>query len=205
MRHFITCAALLLLPPAFTQAQEPKFTVKIDQVRVGFRAYGNDDVGQFKVGMWSPVYVDVTAGAKGVRAAEPDKAPILEFESTDSEGVGTFYRLPIALDANETRTFMGYARAGNIDAASKIGVKLKWDGKSFEPRGTQRGAPLMDLTAHVYLSLGARLPDLRDTLVVLAKIPNQPNQDLDNRGTGIRHAVFENDAARLPEHWFGYE
>src|SRR5262245_22271051 len=124
MRFFLTCVALLLSPLAIAQAQEAKFTVKLDQNRVGFRAYSNEDAGQYKVGMWSPVYVEITAGPKPVRAAEPDKTPILEVECADSEGVGTYYRIPIALDANEVRTFMLYARPGNLGIDSKISVKL---------------------------------------------------------------------------------
>src|SRR5947209_17131835 len=105
---FLGCVIWLLLSPYAIHAQpqeKPKFLVRIDQVRVGFRAYNaGDGAGQFKVGMWAPVYVDVTAGPKGMPAKNPP--PYLEFECTDSEGVGTSYRVPVSLDANETRTFI---------------------------------------------------------------------------------------------------
>ncbi len=205
MRHLLTCAVVALCLPVFAQAQEAKFAVKIDQYRVGFRPYGNEDPGQFKVGLWTPVYVDVSAGPKPVRPQDQDRIPILEFECTDSEGVGTYYRVPVALDANETRTLMGYARPGSIDTAGKIGVRLRWEGKTYDPRSSQRGMPILDLTAHLYLSAGSRIPDLREALVLLAKRANQPIQDLESRDTGSRQAVFETDAARLPEQWFGYE
>src|SRR5271165_2349544 len=61
---FVGTLFCLLLYPAFAQAQaeqKPKFLAKIDQVRIGFRSYGgNETGGQFKTGMWVPVYVDVT-------------------------------------------------------------------------------------------------------------------------------------------------
>src|SRR6266478_6249371 len=101
--QYLCCGVLALLLPTLVRAQQqekPKFLVKIDQVRVGFRAYNaNDGAGQFKVGMWAPVYVDVTAGPKGVPASNPP--PYLEFETSDSEGVGTFYRVPVTLEPNE--------------------------------------------------------------------------------------------------------
>src|SRR5947207_3270421 len=91
VRFYATLSSFLRLPvlilPALVQAQQPekpKFLVKIDQVRVGFRGYqANDGAGQFKVGMWAPVYVDITAGPKGVPAKNPP--PFLEFECGDSE------------------------------------------------------------------------------------------------------------------------
>lgn len=196
----VVAGALSAQPPA--QPEKPKFAVKIEQVRVGFRAYANDGNGQFKVGMWTPVYVDVLAGPKGVK--DPSAPPYLEFESSDSEGVGTYYRVPVTpLDPNEARTFIGYTKPGNYDTATKVGVTLNWDAKTFRAP-LQLGGPL-DLGAHVYLSLGSRIPDLRDALIsMLAPNPNIPAGD-QNRDTAPRHAVFETDPFRLPEHWFGYQ
>jgi hypothetical protein len=186
------------------QQDKQKFLVKIDQVRVGFRAYhANDGSGQFKVGMWCPIYVDVTAGPKGVPAKQP--MPYLQFECNDSEGVGTYYRVPVSLEPNESRTFMGYVKPGNYDTATRIGVTLHWDGKEFPYRGSQFGTPLFDLGAHLYLSLGSRIPDLREALLSLAQLPNLPPQDFNNRDTAPRHAAFETDPSRLPELWFGYQ
>ncbi len=198
---------LLLSGPVFAQAPEkPKFLVKIDQVRVGFRAYNpNDGTGQFKVGMWTPVYVDVIAGTKGVTVKDP--ASHLEFESTDSEGVGTYYRIPMtSMEPNEVRTFVGYTKPGNYETASKVGVTLRWDDRSFNAP-PQLGGPLGDLGSHLYLSLGSRIPDLREALISLKIGENQnvPLPEFDNRDTAPRYAAFETDPARLPEHWFGYQ
>ena len=205
-----TClfSVLVLLFPLLAQAQQqekPKFLVKIDQVRVGFRAYhANDGAGQFKVGMWTPVYVDITAGPKGVPLKDPPA--FLEFESTDSEGVGTFYRIhPVSLEPNEVRTFVGYTKPGNYETAGRIGVKLHWDEKTFEPRTSQLGAPLFELGSHLYLSLGSRIPDLREALLGLAQVPNMPPPDFNNRDTAPRYATYETDPLRLPELWFAYQ
>jgi hypothetical protein len=203
---WLSCALVVLILPTCLRAQEekPKFLVKIDQVRVGFRAYANDASGQFKVGMWTPVYVDITAGPKGVPLKDPPA--FLEFESTDSEGVGTFYRIhPVSLEPNEVRTFIGFTKPGNYETAGRVGVKLHWDEKTFEPRTQQLGAPLFELGAHLYLSLGSRIPDMREALLSLAQVPNMPPPDFNNRDTAPRYAAFETDPQRLPELWFGYQ
>src|SRR5688572_14713569 len=149
MRHTFFALAVLVLPAVLLaqppQQEKPKFLAKIEQVRVGFRTYNaNDGIGQFKVGMWTPVYVDVKAGLKGVPVRDPAAPPFLEFESSDSEGVGTFYRVPVALEPEEGRTFLGYTKPGNLDTASKVGVTLRWDDKTFTSP-PQMGTPLLDL------------------------------------------------------------
>src|SRR5688500_9818588 len=87
MQHTLGSVGVILLAlaaPLFAQQppakEKPKFLVKIDQVRVGFRAYANDATGQFKVGMWTPVYVDVIAGEKGVPVKDLASPPYLQFE-----------------------------------------------------------------------------------------------------------------------------
>src|SRR5439155_10561569 len=155
------------------------------------------------VGMWAPVYVDITAGPKGVPLKNPPA--FLELECTDSEGVGTYYRVPVSLEPNESRTFTGYVKPGSYDTARGIGVTLHWDDKTFPYRQTQSGMPLFELGAHLYLSLGSRIPDLREALLSLAQNPNLPPQGLEDRDTSPRHAAFETDPQRLPELWFGYQ
>ena len=219
MRYSISsCVAFVLVvglffplhaqqPPA---KEKPKFLVKIDQVRVGFRTYNpQDGSGQIKVGMWTPVYIDITAGPKGMPLKDPANPAYLELECTDSEGVGTYYRVPIipTLDPNEPRTLMGYVKPGNYETAGKIGVTLNWDDKKFNAP-PQFGAPLMDLGAHLYLSIGSRIPDLREALLLLAKQQgkgNMQNLDFDNRDTAPWYAAFETDPNRLPDVWFGYQ
>jgi hypothetical protein len=212
MRHFFSMTGVLILTlssavpaqPPQEKKEKPKFPVKIDKVRVGFRTYVNDEAGQFKVGMWTPVYVDIIAGAKGVRGKDPASPAYLEFESADSDGVGTYYRIPVAMEPNEVRTFIGYTKPGNYDTAGKIGVTLNWDEKTFRaPPQVQQ--PLLDLGGHVYLSLGSRIPDLRSALLSLAQMPDMPPQDFNMRETAPRYATFETNPDRLPEHWFGYQ
>jgi hypothetical protein len=205
--RFLASSVLALFLCGLVSGQDgekPKFLAKIDLVRVGFRAYNAaDGSGQFKVGMWAPVYVDVTAGPKGVPPKNP--MPELKFECTDSEGIGTSYRVPISLEPNETRTFLGYVKPGNYDTATRIGVTLHVDDKTIPYRAVQMGAPLFDMGAHLYLSLGSRIPDLRDALLSLAQVPNQPPPDINNRDTAPRYAAFETDPQHLPDLWFGYQ
>jgi len=135
---------------------------------------------------------------------DPAAPPFLEFKSNDSEGVGTYYRVPISLEPNESRTFIGYTKPGNSDTGSKIEVSLHWDGKTYQAP-PQFGLPIQDLAGHLYLSLGSRIPDLREALVRMARNPQMQQLDLDNRETWPRFAVFEMDPSHLPESWFAYQ
>src|SRR5262245_42526818 len=93
MRHFTLILGGMLIanplvaqqpPPKDKEKEKPKFAVKLNQVRVGFRAFStNDGGGQFKVGMWTPVFVEIIAGQKGVAPKNPNAAFHLEFETAD--------------------------------------------------------------------------------------------------------------------------
>src|SRR5262245_22762807 len=117
---FVTFVALLALCwPESLRAQEdpdkkPKFLVKVEGVRVGFRNYNKNEGGQFKLGMWTPVFIDVRAGQKGVPPPDStSEAPFIKIESEDSDGVGTIYRIPVKLEPNEVRTFIAYTKPGS--------------------------------------------------------------------------------------------
>ncbi len=145
--------------------------------------------GQFKVGMWTPVYVDVSTGSG---AADRQPAAYLEIESADSEGVGTFYRVPVTLKPNETRTFVGYTKPGNFETAAKVGVTLHWNGKTSWKRRRSRGGPLDDLGAHLYLSLGSRDPRLARSAGELGSTsPMRLSAESSYGDTAPRYAAFE--------------
>lgn len=205
---------MLALPVSLLgqEKEKPKFVVKIDQVRVGFRPYAITDSGQFKVGMWTPVYVEVTAGAKGVLDKNPgdpvERRPHLRIETPDSEGVGTIYRMPIALEPNETRTFVAYVKPGNLSDAARLDISLHYDDRTYGVQ-QQVGSPIPRFGSQLYLTLGSRVPDLRDALVSLVPRNQGGNPQFvpepDARDTGLRVALFENDPHKLPDLWFGYQ
>ncbi len=170
--------ALLAAGPAAAQ-------VKVEQVRVGFRTHGGgeDTPGLYKLGLWAPVYVDLTAGPKGIGEGK------LLVETPDSEDIGTTFTTKIPkLDKKEKRTIVSYVRVGNSSSP-----KLTYQTEEGDKALSVQHMPL-DLAAHLYLSLGARLPDLDKALV---------EQQGDNLPT--RFAAFESDVGRLPAEWFGYD
>src|SRR5947209_14627904 len=118
MRYSLTLGlTLALLCPGLAGAQQIAIA-KIEKVRVGFRPYNeNVGFGRYKVGLWAPVYVEVTAGPNGL-GGEPK--PYLKIETPDFEDVGTIYYLPVVLDRNETRTFVAYAKTGNGNGEVKV-------------------------------------------------------------------------------------
>ncbi len=147
MRYLLPFLGLLLIPASLAaqDKEKPKFLAKVDRVRVGFQTYSaSDGGGQFQIGMWTPVHVDVIAGPNGILAKDPNSPPYLEFESSDSEGIGTFYRIPVSLEPNEARTFTGYTKPGNFESAAHVNVALHAEGKRFTT-SQQFGGPLPDL------------------------------------------------------------
>ncbi|MCI0641647.1 MAG: hypothetical protein L0Y72_27295 [Gemmataceae bacterium] len=227
MRHYKAVLVLLGLlalvsPLAAQDDKKPKFVVQIDKVQLGFRSFDPNAVtGQFKIGMWMPVYVEVTAGLKGVKV-DPNDPPYIQIESIDSEDVGTIYRIPvIGMEPLETRTFIGYTKPGHsMQQSELVKVSMYYDGRTYTPRG-QVGQPFFELNSAMYLSLGSRIPDMRDALARINRqfvggdkggpiMPGQPqgqgfDPGDDPRATGHRYACFEIDPAKLPDHWIGYQ
>jgi hypothetical protein len=207
MRQFLIFSGLLLLPATLHAQQEekPKYIIKIDRVRVGYRS---NNEGNFKAGFWIPVYVDISAGSKGAQVKDPKAAHFLEIKSNDSEGLPVFYRIPVptSLEPNEIRTFVGYTKPGNVDAGQNVEVLLFWDhGEYKSPRPV--GGPILELSSHLYVTLGSNIADLREALAFLAQNqnPGMPPQDINFRDTAPRYIAYENDVSLLPEHWFGYQ
>ena len=163
MRQFILLAAAVLLTAgAPLAAQEKKKKEKppiarINNVRVGFRSNQlNDSTERYKVGLWAPVYVTITAGEEGLPVKGQQEPSFLHIETIDSEDVGTIYTVqPIVLDANATQTFIGYVKTGNIGAEVKVALNV--GGRTFTapPR-----VNALALNHHLYLTLGGRLPDM---------------------------------------------
>lgn len=197
---------LLLALPGLAPAQ-PVPVAKIEHVRVGFRSYREQrDTGSFKVGLMTPVYVEITAGPNGVgprkEGAEP---PYITIHAADSEDVGTVYRIPqpVVLDPNETRTYLGYTKVGTM--SSEVRIKLH-EATARPIEATGERYPI-SVNNHLYLTLGTRLPDLPAALAALSGHDakgqvNNPNVGPNERS---RTVGFESDPNKLPDHWFGYQ
>ncbi|MBI3411437.1 MAG: hypothetical protein HY040_24175 [Planctomycetes bacterium] len=207
MRQHILALSIILLAAGSLHAQDefekiPKFTAKVTGVTVGFRSFDPTAVtGQFKLALWAPVYIDVWAGQKGIKKKA---APFLEVESFDTEGIGTIYRIPVdEMEKLDRRTYIAYTKPGSALGSSEVKVSLHYDGEVI-PGPEHRGSPAMPfLNNHLILSLGSKLPNLKEAFGLLN--PRAQNAEFDPFGVGARMAAFEFDVKRLPDLWFGYQ
>lgn len=192
----VLAALVSLIGPPRAGAQEPVRIARIDKANIGFRPY-NENVafGRYKVGLWAPVFVEITAGPEGLPASVQ---AYLEVETPDFEDVGTIYRTPVRIEPNETRTVVAYAKTGNGNGDVK--VTLHVGNRKFFPPPDRDMA--VDLGAHVYLALGRRVADLPEALT--AKDKDKPEQ-VQFQEERRRAVVFEDKVDRLPAHWFGYD
>lgn len=190
-----TLLSLVLIVPETAQAQRPK-GVKIDQIRVGFPHGGsknisNEDSSLFKAGFWTPVYVDITAGDKGIAKGE------LIVETTDSEDIPNNYTVSLPrLDPGEQATVIGYTRPGSIHGNFNIKVRVDKE----EDVSIRKNFSALDPNKVLYLSLGSRLGGLRNNL---PKQPDPEDEDLVTQVTSQPFSSMESVDA-LPTRWFAY-
>jgi hypothetical protein len=196
MRHLFALLTVVALSPSLAHAQPNK----IEKVRVGFRPYNEAaNFGRYKVGLWTPVYVEITAGDKGL--GKRGESPYVQIEAQDFEDVGTIYRVPVpVLEPGETRTVIGYTKSGN--ANGDIKVTLQVGNRTFNPPGDRDMA--MNLQGHVYLALGRRVADLPAALSKKKEDDKQDDFRFQDEGRQ-RAALFEDKVDMLPAHWFGYD
>jgi hypothetical protein len=189
MRIIGLAALTLLALPGLSPAQMP--AVRLDNPpRLGFQANVADTWGRFKAGLWAPVYVDLTAGSKGLPRCD------LVVETNDSDSLRNEYRTPVQLAPNESRTFVTYARPGDINP--RLGIRLRAGGEThtLSDAGVTVSAP--GLAEFLYVTIGTRSEDLHRALLEM-------KERADSTDTAPRWAGFEDHADRLPQQWFGYD
>jgi hypothetical protein len=209
-------AALLFALPTLAWSQNDRDLDRFDKpippgiksVRVGFRASATEEIvqpewmGRYKVGLMTPVTIEVEGGTHGLTPKKKtDPEAYLTIETNDSEDVGTIYRVaPVRVGPKETRVFIGYTKPGYMN--SDIKVRLHRGDERFTPPAG--GSLPLDVNSHLYLTLGARVPDLQVALQAL--LPHDERGNIrPGADTGFRFAGFESDLSRLPEAWYGYE
>ena len=189
------------------QEEKPKFLIKIDRVRVGYRSHTAK--ATFKAGFWIPVYVDIDRGLER-HADDQEPTHFLEIESNDSEGLPALlsYSVP-AVVSNPTKFAPSSAtpnRAMSMPAKMSRSHST-WDHREYKaPRPGRR--PLLELSAHLYLTLGSNIADLREALALLAQNQNRNACRPRYQFQGYRAQVCSptrTTSALLPEHWFGYQ
>jgi hypothetical protein len=190
--------------PSFAPAQDQRPTPpEISKIHVGFQTYHQEDHTAYKVGLWTPVYVDVFGGTEGLEPKADRIAPYLEIETVDSEDVGTIIRVPVNVKANDSTTFIGYIKTGRRGGGNEVRVTLRANGRAYPARPEHYWT--LDIDAHLYLTLGAKNTYLHQAVRAIGK-PADAKEPADAHfdPSNFRHVVYETMVKRLPETWFGY-
>src|SRR3984893_8084353 len=179
-----------LLAPARAQVA-PK--VQFDNIQIGFS--GAAEPGEVidprigaalhKAGIWTPVYVSITAGPDGITTGK------VVIEATDNDDVQNRYTIPFprgGLPEKEPFTFLTYTKPSGLQ--EKITVTIEADGKRFEKEQTVQSLGPGDV---LYLTVGSRLPHLRQALAPQNAEPSAVSQ--------VRFAYVDREVQALPNRW----
>ncbi len=186
MRLVCTLVALSLTC-GIADAEPPPPT--IDSARIGFPDARNQN-WITKFAAWSPV---------GVELSHTRGALQLAIESPDADGVLTILKTPLPQGATQAATYVRSAAGGEIT--------LHLEDESGKPVGEPfriRNLRAKDPLAYVVLSLGSRLPNFDLPKPATGTGSAEPEVGGPLRGGRIELAAIE-DAARLPDHWIGYD
>jgi hypothetical protein len=162
---------------------------RINECRVGFS-------GTYKVGHWTPVWVDV-AGADALTDAE------IEVTANDSDGVPATVSaaVPKSASPDSPATVQLATQVGRM--GSTIRVVLRSQGSEIDRADLPSGP-----AAHKEWAL-TDLPATGELIVGIGSVPFGmedafPPRDTHDGGI-VRRAVRLNQVAQLPSTWFGYD
>lgn len=190
-----------------TLAQQATFGVRVELQGAGFSRQGERQQFEFtsrmyKTGLWAPVYLTIVPAKEEPHLFLPRQKDgtaqgVAVFSVPDGEGDESSFSVPFSVhEEQKFRTIVtGYLRPGGLN--SEFAVTLYSGGKKFPL--TPQPFPSIELSDHLYLTLGGRLPELHEALIKLA------GGDPKERQTRPRYLAYEGDAGRLPTYWFGYE
>jgi hypothetical protein len=173
---------------ALAQKREP---VRITGMRVGYSLTAADS-GLFKAGAWTPVYLDLEAGAQGA-----DRGEVI-VEASDSDDIRNRYitALP-SMDPGEQTTIISYQRPAA--GSSEIVASVRIDGKVV---ASQEGnVPGLDYDKQLLLAIGSRLNHLRRAIIP----QGLKQEDAVLQDTGPRRVAVVGAVAQLPNNWFAYD
>jgi hypothetical protein len=196
---------LALIASAGTaQAQQPPpATFKQEQVDLGFMRYENSTESAFKSGLWTPVYVTFSRTPDGNIVLPVGKDGVtlrskLTCSVTDAEETQGIYPSDLQLDPGEKATVITYAHPGTLFPDLTLGITPpQGRTKNFPARSAGGKAPMaIPMGGSLYMTVGDRLSNFEKAITAIpGKIGGLP----------ARYAVFETDAGRLPDRWFGYQ
>ena len=150
-------------------------------MRVGF---ADNDAGRIKMGAWTPVWTEVSAGSAPLDG-------LLELVAPDDLGLPTIARVPVRLAAQESRAVVGYVRVGTPNASIEASLKSLdgrlLSGKALSVRPAHQLGISTKLIVHTSKLPGldkvAALPkyaglDAKDRMLAFGEITQWPDDPL---------------------------
>jgi hypothetical protein len=207
MRFIVPLLLTAWCIPSVTLGQaEKRLPPEIKKIHVGFQTYHKEEQTAYKVGLWTPVYVELFGGTDGILKRPGGDPPHIEIETVDSEDVGTLIKVDVNIQPLDSKTVMGYVKTGRLGGGSnEVTVTLRANDKKYKPLSIEHFWTL-DIDAHLYLTIGGKITDLHSAVRKIDKQADE-KEDADprfDRQNNFRHVVFENKVERLPDVWFGY-
>jgi hypothetical protein len=186
--------ALLLGLVAINAANAASQPVEVQSVRVGFGP-GNS----FKVGAWTPVWVQLGAGDERFTG-------FMDLVVPDDDGIPTSYRQPIDIGARQSQRFTAYTRPGGRDTEFTIRIFNSRGHRVLEtPQAMSMSKPPEVIMPNETLILTMGQP------IGVDQIPNLPGfaTARQNRqgasGPEIVVARLDSQQDAIPGRWYGYE
>jgi hypothetical protein len=206
MLLLFSLAPLCHAPVASAQRKEKFIPPEIKKIHIGFQTFQDDERTTYKVGLWTPIYVQLSGGTDGIKAKD-NSVPYVEIETNDSEDVATKIKFHVDVEPEKERTFIGYLKTGHMGQNfSEVKVTLvDAQGHKFTPRSQELSRSL-DIDRHLYLVIGSKMLELNRAIKLMNK-PAPDDKDFlpnDRWDSNFRQLVFETHADRLPDMWFGY-
>ena len=174
-----------------TASAAPPQGVSVENVRVGL---GENNT--YKLGAWTPIWVQFRGGAERFSGT-------LEVVVPDDDGTPTSFRQVVDVGARQAQRVTAYARPGSNNPAFTL--------RLYDQSGRRRGDD-------VVAAERSRLNELRPQEILLATlgeprgvemIPNLPDfNDLANpatRGNVVTVARLDAIGGLLPGRWYGYD
>ena len=140
--------------------------------------------GQYKVGHWTPVRLQLKTGAAACRGHI-----VLKTHDSDGQSVEFVQQEEVSLAANEERSVVGYIRFGSLESQLSVGFQTDQDRVTRVYQRVSDLATARRSTDPLVVVLGGELPP------VTTPIQAGP--------TKLSYAAVA--AAEMPDRWHGYE
>jgi hypothetical protein len=209
MRHVLALTlgiAIFCIPSSTFAQQREKFKPpEIKKVHVGFKTYKDEDETAYKVGLWTPIYVEVFGGSEGILPRPNQRVPYLQITTGDSDDVETTVELDCIVEPLKETMFLAYVKTGHSNRNSRdIKVQITAGRREIKPQNFEPSFNA-NVDAHLYLTLGPRMTDFHRAVKRIGKRPEEKDEDFRNDMQAFHHVAYESEVDRLPDRWFGYE